>query len=188
MQSESYLVEAFRVLDAKATIEDLKAACRALVIDSDMYYCALPQPLSSVEVSAVVDGMFRCITESHVGGIREITFEIARPVLGKSIDCLELASNYSLEMLFQAAVVKYEVLDAEEAVAKLKAFLAAIHYRYRYCVIAEELFPISIILDFAQAAVAVRNAAHRTCDLSQVLYVVLQSLKSLESVKYGEQL
>jgi hypothetical protein len=127
---QAQLLDAFKVLDSRATPRDMLEACRYLFIHSDEYQLAR-HPFDQTEVDAVARAIYEYILFPDAPSIREIVFTVDRPIEGKAIEYSEYASRFSGDMLSQSFSREVALLGLEDLRCRLKAFLVGMLFRDR---------------------------------------------------------
>ena len=180
-------LNAFRALDAHATMQDMLEACRDLFMHSTEHSCATPCPFDRSEVDAVANAILEYIVgDPLTPAIREIVFSITRPLEGKSIEYTEYASMFSSDMLFESASVNSDSLDTEGLRRDLKKYCVAILFRYSFCAAqTSALFPVSVILDYLDNVKILLTREGRAMELPDVVLTTLRALRSLETEYRG---
>jgi hypothetical protein len=175
------LLKAFQVLDGQATMSDMLEACRSLFMNSDEYSCAITQPFDSSEIEAVANAIYEYILCPDAPSLREIVFNVKRPLEGKAIEYSEYASMFSEDMLYQNSSTPFSSLALEDLRRALETYLAGILFRYLFCVYEDRAaFPVSMILNYIDNVRILLSKEQRDAELSDVLFTTLDALRSLE--------
>ena len=175
------LLKAFQVLDSQATMECVREACKQLFLHSDEYQLAGENPFNASEVEVVSNAIYEYITSANDPVCREIVFDVARKLEGKSIEYDEYASMFSEDMLFESRPRELKSCSLEELRCALKVFLVGILFRYRFCDNSgKALFPVSIILDYNDAIRVLLSREQRDHEWPEALLTTLSALRSLE--------
>ena len=173
------IMRAFQALDRQVTIPDVREACKQLFLRSDEYSHAGQFPFSASEVDAVGSAIYDYIADP-TEPLREIVFDVPRILEGKSIEYNEYASMFSEDMLYDSYSERTSP-DAEQARASLKRFLAAILFRYQFCVTTSRAaFPVSVLLDYMDDVRLMLSREGREGDWPDALWRTLDALRSLE--------
>ncbi len=179
MQPE--ILDAFQVLDVRATRKDVFQSCRDLFISSDEYTHALPHPFTSSEVDAVANAICEYIANPDAPVLREIVFTTSRPLEGGAIEYCEYASMFSEDMLYQTDSTQLMSLDGGNLLAALKTYLVGILFRYQFCVYEDRAaFPVSKLLDYMDGVRMLLQREQREAEWSDALWITLRALRSLE--------
>lgn len=150
------VVRAFQILDEHATLGTVKTACSQLFRGSELCGNAILEPFTQGECNAIADAIFQYVVDPTEVVHCNIEFVHSRDLLGESIGCQEFAARFSAEFLYQRFSAPYKVLSREDGIDALKVFLAAILFRYRYCVFSDaEVFHISAFIEYVEAVRAV---------------------------------
>jgi hypothetical protein len=175
------VLQAFQVLEGATARSDVLEACRQLFMHSDEYYHAGQNPFAPSEVDAVANAICEYIEHPDAPALREIVFNVPRPLEGHSIEYCEYASMFSEDMLYQNTSTEFASLDLEELRRRLKMYLAGILFRYQFCVDEDRAaFPVSMILDYMDGVRILFSREQRETDLSDALWTTLRALGSLE--------
>lgn len=182
----SWLLEAFRVLNRNATVDTIRGACRHLIRGSDLYNCGAPR-FSDNELNSMADAVFWFLTSASVNDVaytyasREIRFEQPHALVGNSIEYHDFASMISEELLFLNYSEKVESLSAENQLPAIEAFAAAICFRYKFCVLSEKhVFPVSKVLDYVTATGLLSSELKSATRKWKTLETTMYALQSLE--------
>ena len=182
---QAQVLRAFQTVDSQATMDDVLEACRQLFIESDKYCHQLEQPFHPSEVDAVAKGICEYIENPDDPALREITFSVSRPLVGRAIEYCEFASVFSDDMLYQNLSRKFASLSTDGLRLALKRFLVAIFFRYQFCVSEDRAaFPVSMILDYMDAVRILFSREQREDKLSDALWTTLRAIGSLEAQRW----
>jgi hypothetical protein len=177
---QTQLLKAFQVLDNKATMNDMLEACRRLFINSDEYNLSR-HPFDNSEVEAVANAIYEYILCASDPSLREIAFNIDRPLEGYSIEYSEYASMFSEDMLYDNSNTDFAPLSLEDIRCYLKTFLAGILFRYAFCVDQDRAaFPVSVILYYIDKVKILLSMEQREGELCDALFITLDALRYLD--------
>ena len=172
--------KAFRILDSTCTFVSICDTCCQLFQHSDQYICAQP-PFSTTDVRTIGRAIAEYIVMPDLSQMREVAFEGARTLVGHEIDIDEYASMFSSDMLFQNLSVKFHLLDHSDLISKLKIFLAAILFRYSFCVRENRAaFPVSVLIEYFNAGERLLKQESRQDRYNEFVAVTLEAMRECE--------
>ncbi|MDX1964171.1 MAG: hypothetical protein SFX18_13540 [Pirellulales bacterium] len=175
------VLQAFQVLEGATTWSDVLEACRQLFMHSDEYHHAGQNPFVPAEVDAVGKAILEYIENPDYPVLREIVFQVPRPLEGSSIEINEYASIFSDDMLYQNGSIEFASLDLEYLRSRLKIYLVGILFRYQFCISEDRAaFPVSKILDYMDGVKVLFSQEQRDAELHDALWTTLKALDSLE--------
>ncbi len=156
------LLRTVRRIDSEATLTTLADACNIIVLQSTLKCCVEP-PFEESEVNQIGGMILRYITAPPGDAIlsilesEHIHFAIVHVLFGRSFPWAAFASEHSNDFLYERAFSnarKYQSCDKSEAII---AYLMAILFRYRVCVIQNDgSVPLSLLIRFVRDAAMYR--------------------------------
>jgi hypothetical protein len=182
MNRQQALCNALAVVRAGSDVDCLKAACKRLTTSSDLVRLSVT-PFNEHDQDAISDAIYDFILNVQPTEMRVIRFEVPHPLVGSEIEYFEFAKRFSSDMLFQNYSSTLRALSEREAPERLATFLAGILFRYQSCTTgADDAFPISVLLDYANASACLFPEHTRLTEVEHVMYVTLLAMCALEQI------
>jgi len=175
------VLKAFQIVDCRSTDKDVLVACRDLFVQSDQFTHAGDIAFEPSEIDAVAHAIYSYIRDPDNVTKREIQFDVPRSPVGISVEYCEYASRFSADLLFQNYSRQFNTPNLADLRRRLMSFLAAILFRYQFCVAEDRAaFPVSVVLDYIDAVGILLKQENRAIERSKALVVTMIALRSLE--------
>jgi hypothetical protein len=176
------VVDVLRLLDPRATIADLRHACRRLIGRSDLVASSLPTPFPDVDLDAISDAVYQFIVSPDDESIREIVFTTNYLLLGHAIEYYQFAHMYSEEFLLLSRLDDSDGASGRsERLLRLNEYFAAILFRFTWCARNElAFFPVSEIISFAHRCNELIIEKGNESDIPRIIHLTLLALKRAE--------
>ncbi len=179
--SKGHLLEAFCVLGSVADLDVVRMACHAVLLRSTLFHASSPA-FSDSDAHAISTGVFRCLTDPDDHPSPDIILETRHPLLGRAIEVGEFASMFSEDFMYENCSFHFDGLGLDTIRGRLHAALASLLFRYRTCHSADEVFPISKVLEYVKATRSLfldGGDSWNECRM-RVMQATLLALRSLE--------